>query len=241
MKPLKKLGILGGMGAAATCNWYKTILEILTKKYGLIQDNEYPEMYIFSLSMDGWSERGIDNERLAKSQLVQAIKKMELLEVDYIIMACNTAHYFYDTLRDSTSIKFINLIGICINYVEEHGYKTVGVICSESTNRYNLYRQKLEERGIKCIPINIKKEQKYINSIILSVQSGMQGVKEMNLLKHYIYRMEKKGAQAVILGCTELPLCISQKYVKIPLIDSGYILLDKITDLLYENVHRVNV
>lgn len=241
MTATKKLGILGGMGPAASCNWYKSILEILTTKYKVVQDNEYPEIYLFSLSMDGWSERGIDNEKVAKTQLIEAIKKMELLGVDYIIMACNTAHRFYEDLKKVTTTNFISLISVCINHVEERGYRTVGVISSESTNRYYLYKKKLEDRGIKCITIDIKKEQPYINGIIKAVQSGTQGEKEMNLLKYYVYRMQKKGAQAVILGCTELPLCISQNYVKIPLIDSGYVLLDKVTTLLYENVHSINV
>lgn len=237
----KKLGILGGMGASASCNWYRAIIDILMKKYGVVQDCQYPEMCIFNLSMDGWSEKGIDNEPLAKKQLVEAIKKMDIFEVDYIIMACNTAHYFYDTLKKSTDTKFINLITTCVNHIENKGYKKVGVITSESTNRYALYKNKFEERDIECLSLNIKRDQPVINRIILSVLEGSQSGRERQQLKYYVEKMKDQGAEAVILGCTELPLCIKQGDASIPILDSGYILLDHITNLLYENVYSVNI
>jgi aspartate racemase len=237
----KKLGILGGMGASASCNWYRAIIDLLSKKYKIVQDCEYPEMCIFNLSMEGWSEKGIDNEVLAKKQLIEAIKKMDAFGVDYIIMACNTAHYFYDVLKKSTDTKFINLITTCVNYIENKGYKKVGVLSSESTNRYNLYKNKFEERGIECLSLNIKKEQYVVNNVILAVLEGKQSGREKQQLKYYIDKMKAKGAEAVILGCTELPLCINSKDVDIPLYDAGYILLDHITNLLYEDVYSVNI
>jgi|ERR1700734_574282 len=237
---VKKLGILGGMGPYASCNWYRMILNILERKYHFTQDEQYPEMYIHSLSMGGWSEMGIEDENLVKESLLGAVRNMEYLKVDYIVIACNTAHIVYEYLQSSTLIPILNLINECVAYVKDSGYNAIGLISTESTNRSGIYKTKFEDNGIKCFSLGIPFEQGLINEIILSVQSGKHGKDEKDSMDFYIKILKDKGAQAIILGCTELPLVVKQKDVDIPIIDPGFILLNKVTDLLYENVPILN-
>jgi aspartate racemase len=239
MNKPKKLGIIGGMGPSASCNWYRTILSILEKKYGFTQDEQYPEMYIHSLSMEGWSEKGIEDQESVKKSLLSAIRNMEYLKVDYLVIACNTAHIIYDYLQSNTSITILNLIDECVVFVKSAGYDIVGMISTETTNRNEIYSKRLERIGIKCISLGMPFEQGLINKVILSVQSGKCGKEEKEVMKFFIQYLKDKGAKAIVLGCTELPLSIAQKDVDISLIDPGYVLLNKVTDLLYEDVFSV--
>jgi aspartate racemase len=240
MNNVKKLGILGGMGPSASCNWYRMILNILEKKYQLTQDEQYPEMYIHSLSMGGWSERGIEDKEAVKKSLLDAIRNMEYLKVDYIVIACNTAHIVYEYLQFNTFIPILNLINECVDHVKNAGYHSIGLISTESTNRSEIYKNRFEENGVKCHSLGIPYEQGLINEIILSVQSGKSGKEERETMEFFIKSLKSNGAQAIVLGCTELPLVIKQKDVDIPIIDPGFILLNKVTDFLYENVPSLN-
>lgn len=233
MRNKKKLGIIGGLGPFATANWYKMILDIITKKYNPVQDYEYPEMYIFSLSMEGWSEKGIEDEKRVKGSLMSYVEKMEYLGVDYLIIACNTAHIFYEYLKSNTTIKIISIIDACIDFINKIGYSSVGVLCSESSSQYKLYKNPLFKNDINVISSSFANEQNMINEVILSVQGGSQGENEKKVMNNIIQSMSYNGAEAVILGCTELPLSINQKDTSVILLDSGYILLDEITNLLY--------
>lgn len=225
----------------ASCNWYKMILSIIDKKYTVSQDEEYPEMYIFSLSMKGWSERGIEDEQKVKKHLISAIQKMNYLGVDYIVMACNTVHSIYDYLQLHTNIPILNLISTCVNHINKIGYNKVGILGTETTNRTGIYKNEFKKIGIDCIEMGLEFEQKIINDVILSVQGGRNGKSENEIMALVINNMKKQGAEAIILGCTELPLTISKKDVDVPIFDPGYILLDKVTELLYENVPCINV
>jgi aspartate racemase len=240
MGSAKKLGILGGMGPSASCNWYRMILNILERKYHLTQDEQYPEMYIHSLSMSGWSEKGIEDKESVKKSLLDAIKNMEYLKVDYIVIACNTAHILYEFLQFNTHIPILNLINECVDHVMMAGYTAVGLISTESTNRSDIYKNRFEDNGVECFSLGLPYEQGLVNEIILAVQSGKSGKDEKETMIFFINSLKSKGAKAIVLGCTELPLTIKQKDVDIPIIDPGFILLNKVTDLLYENVPSLN-
>lgn len=239
MMTTKKLGILGGMGAAASAHWYSEIVKFLQRKYKLEQDYEFPEIYIFSLSMEGWSEKGIDDEDLVKKGLLVALNKMKLLKPDFIIIACNTAHYFYDYLQSHTDIKIISLIDTCVDHVKNSGYKKVGVLSSETTNSYGIYKSRFEKNDIECISVDLILEQPYIDNIILAVQGGTVSIKEVEVMERFISKLKQRGAEVVILGCTELPL-VPINHSGITVMNSGIILFNEISELLYENVHCVN-
>src|SRR5216684_1274145 len=109
----KTIGILGGMGPGASCALHKLIIELFQAKYNLVQDCEYPELFILNVGLHGWSERGIENEKLVKAQLKKAVKKIEIYQPSFIIMACNTVHYYHQYLQSLTSVPILNMIDIC--------------------------------------------------------------------------------------------------------------------------------
>lgn len=225
MKIPKRLGILGGMGPYASCDWYKKILDISQRKFDLSQDYEYPEINIVSVQMSGWSERGIEDEELAKACLLKGIDRLTQLRVDYIIIACNTVHHYYDILQQRTTTPIINMIEYCCSSLPKN--KKVAVLSSHTTANLDLYSS---AGGIKS-----KIKQSDIDLSIFLCQRG-EFDKAKEIIVNAIEMLKKEGAEVVVLGCTELPLAVSQKDVDVLLIDPGYLLLNHITDLLYENV-----
>lgn len=220
------------MGPYASCDWYKKILDICQRKFNLSQDYEYPEINIVSVQMSGWSERGIEDEESAKACLLKGIDRLTQLRVDYIVIACNTVHYYYDDLQQRTTIPIVNMIEYCCSKLSKQ--EKVAVISSSSTSKFGLYSSVLSSNGIEQIRSS-KVKQIDIDSAILFSQRG-EFYKANKIIVNIVDMLEDEGATAVILGCTELPLAVNQTDRSVLLIDPGYLLLNHVTDLLYENV-----
>src|SRR3989344_4290485 len=221
--PKGTIGILGGMGPAASAEFCRCIVDIAQHEYGADQDTDFPPMYIYNLTLSGFDETGFCHPEEVKSQLIEAVKKMAGWGSDFIVIACNTVHAFIEDMQGAVDVPIVSIIDSVADEALAREFKTVGLLSSESTRRYQLYESALARRDIRVVSAN-DEEQQTANKIIHSVMAGTQGPAEVSALIGIIGRFEKEGAQAVILGCTELPLAIRQWDIHIPLLSSTDIL-----------------
>lgn len=229
MQDKKIIGILGGMGPAATASFFDNIIKISQQKYGAEQDIDFSKIYLYNTYLEGFNETGFENPELVKEQLINDLKKIESWGANFIVIPCNTVHYFINELRESIKIPIISIIESTISTIKEKKYKKVGIVSSASTRHLNLYKEKLENENIDCI-IATDSEQKLLDEVILSVMTGKQSENEKQILKNIIMRMEAENVEAVILGCTELPLAITQRDCNLPLLNTIKILAEKAVD-----------
>jgi aspartate racemase len=217
--PFKTIGILGGMGPDASANLYKKIIQLAQDTYHAVQDTDYPPMMLYSLPLVGFDETGIAQAKAVKQQLVAGVKRLEKAGSDFIIVACNTVSYFHKDMQTAVRIPVLNIVEEVAHQIKHKQYQCVGLLTSESTNRLQLYQQALQKIGVNSLSVNEKDQQK-LNHVILHVMAGTQGKKDIVVLKKIITRLRQKGAQAIVLGCTEIPLAITQKDVTIKLFDA---------------------
>jgi aspartate racemase len=222
-RPLTSIGILGGMGPAASAEFYRMLVDYAQHTYGADQDTDFPEMYIYSIALAGFDETGFTDPERVKAQLVSGIQKLSGLGAGVIAIPCNTVHAFIDDMRNTSAIPIISIIESVADEVIRRGYKTVGLLTSDSARRVELYEKVFVNRGITFIRAN-DPEQLVLNNAIHHVMSGAQGEKDVTALKAIDLRFENAGAEAVVLGCTELPLAIRQSDSALPLISSTDVL-----------------
>jgi len=211
-KPNKTIGILGGMGPAASANLYQKIVSLAQEKYQAKQDYDYPPMIIYNLPLIGFDETGFTDPKLVKEQLILGVKKLEQAGSDLIIIACNTVYLFYNEMQSAINIPLINLIEETIKEVKADNKQIVGLLASQSTNKLKIYAKEINKNDIKLIEVT-SQQQMIINNIILKVMAGEQSIQDAVLLNEIIDYFKKQGADSVILGCTELPLAINQSDV----------------------------
>jgi aspartate racemase len=223
MQNKKTIGILGGMGPLASVNLYHKIIKIAQEEYHAEQDTDFPPMLIYNLPLFGFDETGFANPALVRSQLIAGVKKLKSAGSDFIIIACNTVHYFYQDMQDAIKIPIISIIEETVKVADKKGFKVVGLLSSESTNNLKIYPMILNDYKIKTLSVT-NQQQKLLNEIILHVMSGMQGQADEECLKTIIDNLCKRGAQGIILGCTELSLAIRQDNVAVTLLDSTEII-----------------
>lgn len=228
---MKKIGILGGMGPAASAALYSRMLTYCQTKYGAVQDNEYPPIMLYSITLQGFDETGITNIPLVLKQLLQGIKMLEMSQCDFIIIPCNTVHVFINELRLYADVPVLSIIEEVVGKVATDHHQNILLLGSETTLSQGIYQQALQEKNIKYL--EPPKENYYlITSLILDVMRGNIQPKNKKDILHLIH---SKNPSAVILGCTELPLAISSTDIPIPLYDSLQILAESAVEYALEN------
>lgn len=225
----KTIGILGGMGPEASANLYQKMIKYAQTRYGAVQDEDYPPIIVYSLPLDGFDEKGISDFPLVKKQLIEGVKRLEFAGCDLIVIACNTVHHFYPAMQGAVSIPILNIVEESLNRVKESGFQQIGLFASQSTVELKLYELAFEKKGIKVVLPN-KHQQEKLNRVIEKVMGGHQGLHEVISLKEIAFEFMQRGAQAIVMGCTEIPLAINQTHTDIKLFDTIEIIVEAAVD-----------
>lgn len=217
----KTIGILGGIGPEATSDLYMRITKILQSK-GAKYDYEFPPIFIYSLPLPDIIEN-IKSEKIVISMLIDAVKKLENAGASFIVIACNSVFSYIKEMQSEVSVPIPNIMEETAKEISKKSYKKVGLLGTKITIRKRLFDDYLKKYNIKTIKPT-RSQQVVITKIIINVLSGKKLRQDTLKLKSIIDCLQKKGAEAVILGCTELPLILSQKDVDIELFDTTEII-----------------
>ncbi|WP_206458651.1 aspartate/glutamate racemase family protein [Anaerovorax sp. IOR16] len=198
---MKTIGILGGMGPLATADLYKKIT------INTIAKSDQEQLHIIIDSNTAIPDRtkciltGCDSPI---PEMSNSIKRLETAGADFLIMPCNTAHYFYHDLLKIASVPILNMLDLTVNAIKTKfgTSKTVGLLATDGTLQSKIYDHYFEKAEMKLIkPVN---HQKKVMDFIY------EGIKKNNLtigtegLFEAVQEMEALGASVFILGCTEL-------------------------------------
>jgi aspartate racemase len=214
---MKTIGILGGMGPEATADLYLKIVQIFQKEYGAKYDSDFPPFFIFSLPLpDVVETNGEEDEVVA--MLVGGVRKLEQARVDFIAIACNTVQVYLPQMRAAVGVPILSIPDEVFSEVKSKNYRKVGLLGTALTLDSDLYSDD-EVEIIK--PTEEEREQ--VTAVIMGALSGnLVGGKE--ILQTIIKRMKTRGAEAIILGCTELPLVVNADDCDLELFDTTQVL-----------------
>lgn len=214
----KRIGILGGMSPESTVAYYQYITRSYVQKFG---DHDYPEILIFSVSFEPyitWPKAG--QWDLVAKGLSEAAKTLETAGAELILIATNTMHMVFDEVQASVSVPMINLIDVVGQVIKDKGLNTVGLLGTKFTMELPFYGERLEEHGITVI-VPDDDEREYVNKVIYEeLVEGEISSQSRQGFKRIINNLSQNGAEGVILGCTEIPLLITQGDVDLPLFDT---------------------
>ncbi len=229
----KSIGIIGGMGPQASSQLLRMIIDLSASEFGAKNGEDFPEVLLLSLPISDF----ISDKNKAKLALEVIKNKISLLNeanLGCLAIACNTAHLFLEELQTFTKIPFVSVIDEVSNRVQKNGIKRIGLLASPTTIRSKIYQEALSARGINTI-VPINKESKVIEKIIRNVIGGKNSIKDTGLVHSIAESLTKRGAEGVILGCTELNLVFS-KNSSFPVFDS----LEILAHALLRKRHKLN-
>lgn len=198
------------MGPAATLDF----LEKLLRLTGAARDQEQiPTITYNNCMIPDRNEAYLRNGESPVPELVRSAKVLESAGVDIIAMPCNTAHIWYDSIAESTSIEILNMPEITAECIPKGS--TVGVISTTPVKLSGLFSSILERKGIQVI---YGEDQDRVMEGIYLVKSG--NLREAkNVFMKEIEILESRGVDHILAGCTEVPVAISAKDVRSKLMD----------------------
>jgi aspartate racemase len=164
------------------------------------------------------------NEQLLLPYLKASVMRLNSVRVNSIVMPCNTAHFFIKDLREISAAPIISIVEVTAEAVKRNGFKKVGILSSAKTLQSGMYQKKLLENNISLI-LPDKEYQLAVSKYILDLLNGQVNEKAKKEVLHLAGEMKEKGAEAVVLGCTDLRLGLQKADIPLPIVDSYEALL----------------
>lgn len=212
---MKKVGLVGGISWVSTVDYYRFINEGVNAKLGGLN---FAECIIYSLNFEDIQAKGWVN---SFELLLGACESLKKSEVDGIVLCANTAHLFADKLQQAIDLPIIHIGAETAKAINKQGFKKVGLLGTKFTMEMDFYRKKLEEYGLEVLTPKNQETRDYIQHT-LKVELGV-GLINPETKQNYISIVSdlvESGAECIILGCTEIPLLISQDDFTIPIFDT---------------------
>lgn len=201
----KVIGIIGGMGPMATVDLFQKLIDYTEAKTDaehihIIIDN-YPQI-------SDRTQAIMAGDNSVVCCLVEAAKRLECAGAELLLIACNTSHYFYNEICKEINVPVIHMIRECAKKVQSKGYKKVALLATDGVVYSGLYTSIFAEHGIEVLLPDSNGQKKVMDLIYEEIKAGKEAHPE-KLFKEMI-QLEKEGAQAFILGCTELPIVFKE-------------------------------
>ena len=221
----KFIGILGGMGTEATTYFYN---KLISRSAGR-NDQEHLKVILFNHS--GIPDRTyyiLHKEKSPVKELVEGVKVLNDAGVDFIVVPCNTAHYFYEDMVRQVDVPILHMIheiGKVISLTPTKD-KKIGVLATTGTVRSEIYSKIFGEYDLKTFFPN-EVEQSLVNDFIYEIKKG----KSRNFIEfnHFLEKffLDNKLTH-IVLGCTEFSLIKNEIVnLEIEIIDSTELLVEK--------------
>ncbi|MTI69528.1 MAG: amino acid racemase [Firmicutes bacterium] len=196
----KKLGIIGGMGPLATVNLFKRIVSLTDAK----KDQEHLQITIENnTKIPDRTSYILNKGEDPKEELIKSAKILEKSGAKYLVMPCNTAHYFYDDIIKNINIPLLNMIEETTNYIlKYYPNKKIGLLSTEGTAKSEVYDKYFNKNGVKLYKLD-KEKQDCVSKFIYDIKKGNDKDSISNF-KDVLIHLRNQGIEVFILGCTEL-------------------------------------
>lgn len=218
---MKTIGLIGGMSWESTVTYYRILNETVKKELGGLHS---AKVLLYSVDFDE-IEKYQASEAWDKSAevLSQAAMNLEKAGADFIVICTNTMHRVVPEIQKHIVIPIIHIAEATADELRLRRITKVGLLGTKYTMTQDFYKNKLFEAGIDVvIPDSIGIEA--VNDIIYKeLCLGIISEASKNKYLEIIVDLEKRGAQGVILGCTEIGLLIQQKDINLPVFDTTQI------------------
>ena len=215
---MKRLGILGGMGPAASAEFVNRLIQ----QTPATCDQEHIPFVLWNnpqVPDRSTSLRNNDNRPLPF--LLEGIQILKAARCDLIVIPCNTAHFWYDDMI-RLKVPIVHIVDSVADALRDAGVAagTIGVMGTQATVELGLYQYKLNKAGWTCIVPTKEEMDTLVQPAIDLVKAGDM-IKSHAMLMSVVDSLIARGATAVVLGCTEIPLSVREDNRNtIPLVNS---------------------
>ena len=234
------IGIIGGMGPAATIRFQMQLLYAMQQHLNIIQDQDYYRILIDNNSQVPDRHKAFfENGQSLVPILQNSLKLFEQAKVSLIAMPCNAAHVYYKEIQGCTEIPILNMVNETASMIANsyNRIDRIGMLSTLGVGRLRLYNNILADYGIEVVLLDRDLEEN-IHALIYAIKGkkdisfeSTHNREIMMRLKRALNHFKIQNINNVILGCTELSLCVKQEeFSEVNFIDPMNILANKVVE-----------
>ena len=219
------IGVLGGMGPAATADFYAKLVRATPAS----TDQDHLRVLI-------WSDPSIPDRTAALlgggadpvPLLTDGATRLRSAGAAFLVVPCNTAHAFLPRVRERVDVSFLSMIEATATRIagESASVARVGLLGTTATVQSGLYREELDRYGLELVAPT-PTAQARVMAGIARVKAGAIDAEAWRLVSEAATALADAGAELIIAGCTELPLALAWHETGLPLIDPTQVLAEE--------------
>lgn len=211
----KVIGILGGMGPLATADLFQKI----TLHTAASCDQEHPRVCIDSnTNIADRTAALLHGGADPRPEMIKSARRLESIGADLLIMPCNTAHNFYDDVAASVNIPVLHMIALTRDALKAKGVKCAGLLATDGTVQTGIYQRTFSGSGIDLLVPEGDDQAAVMDIIYNGVKAGDMN-HDVTAFRKTCESLIARGAEVLILGCTELPPAFDIYHLTYPSVD----------------------
>ena len=212
---MRTLGLIGGTSWHSTIVYYRLINELAAKKTG---SHANPPLILYSLNVELMREHDVEK---IKTAYLHIARKLEIAGAQAIVICANTPHLVYNYVQDKISIPILHIADAIGLEARSKGFSRLGLLGTRPTMEGDFLHKRLKEKfGIQTIVPDEEFLDEIHQYIAKELTQGKFTESAKLFFLDHIQLLKEKGAQAVIMGCTELPLLINAEDSELPLLQT---------------------
>lgn len=217
---MKRIGIVGGVGPEASNKFCELLIK---NKKGKTDQEHIPFIHFCNPQIPDRTKFIVGQGENPTPEIVKTCNLLEKAGADFLVIPCNTAHYFLPQIQEQVSLPIVDMTKVLVKTVmrENPFIKKIGILATTGSVKTELYQNYFKTVEVKTILPNERDQE----CLIMDAIYGDKGIKAGNKIasKKKLMIIAKKlidqGAEALVLGCTEIPLVLKQKDLDIKLYD----------------------
>ncbi|MCR5329637.1 MAG: aspartate/glutamate racemase family protein [Lachnospiraceae bacterium] len=218
---MKTIGLIGGMSWESTIPYYSVINKYVGSKLGGLHSAKIILYSVEFYELEKYMSAG-EWDRITEI-LADAAVKLEKAGADVILICTNTMHKLFPVIREKISVPMIHIADATADELERHGFKRAALLGTKYTMTEDFYKSRLTDRGFEVL-IPEEKDIEIVNRVIFEeLCCGIIKDSSREAYSEIIAKLKEKGAEAVILGCTEIGILIKQEDSVLPAFDTTII------------------
>jgi aspartate racemase len=218
---MKTLGLIGGTTWVSTVDYYTYINQMAAQRLG---GNASAQLILYSLNFTEIKSRADAGDWEGIGKILSGIaQKLESIGAEAIVLCANTMHIVAPEVRQSIGIPVLHLVDAVAKEIQDRGGKKVALLGTGFTMDHEFYPTRLREFAIETI-VPEKDDRDFIHNSIFD-ELGKEIFRDETKQRYLqiIDKLNRNGAEGIILGCTEIPLLIKQEDCSVPVYDTTMI------------------
>jgi aspartate racemase len=211
---MKTIGLIGGMSWESSIEYYRLVNELVRQSLGGLHSAECVMYSVDFAEVEAMQVQGRWED--AGQRLADVAQRLEAGGADFLVLCTNTMHKVADTVEQAVSVPLLHLGDTTATAVIEAGVRRVGLLGTGFTMSQSFYRDRLASHGLDVI-IPDAQDQELVHRVIYDeLCVGLVRDQSRQGYQDVIERLINRGAEGIILGCTEIELLIGQEHVDVP-------------------------